>query len=211
MTQPTTTDRPDTVTYSPTGWAPPVVPPQAPPAKRKIGRYIVGGVVALFIVAGLAGSGGGDKKDARSSDGVVTAPTTASAPAATTPPTAASAPASLSMAAWASRYGSPDASQIGDDLTALQGDAEAMDLSSMASSCRTMQRHVATAKSHLPTPDAQLTSALRSAYGYYDQAMTVCISGAANMDVADLTQMTSYISMATGSLQEATARMGELN
>lgn len=208
MTQPTITDRPPTVTYSPTGWAPPVVPPQGPPAKRKIGRYIAGGVALLFIIGMLAGDG---EKDASSSDGVVTTPTTASTPAATTRATTATPATSLSMAAWASRYGSPDSQQIGDDLSALQADAEAMDLTSMGSSCRTMQRHVATAESHLPTPDAQLTSALRSAYGYYDQAMAVCISGAANMDVDDLNQMTSYISMATGSLEKATARMKVLN
>lgn len=209
MTQPTITQPPVTGTtdWPAPAWGSPVPPPPPPPAKRKIGRYILGAVALLFIIGILAGDG--NKKDTSSSDGMVTTPTTASTPAATTPPT--TAPASLSLAAWASRYGAPDSEQIGADLNALQADAEAMDLSSMASSCRTMQRHVATAESHLPTPDGQLTSALRSAYGYYDQAMTVCISGATNMDADDLTQMTSYISLATGSLEEATARMDVLN
>jgi hypothetical protein len=212
MTQSTTTLPPATDT-SPTipawGHTPPSAPD--PPAKRKIGRYIVGGVVALFVLAGLAG-GSEDKKDASSSGAVATTPTTTATPAATTRTTTApSAAATISVATWAGRYGQPDSEQIADDLNALQGDAEAMDLTSMASSCRTMQRHITTAKSHLPTPDAQLTSALSDTYGYYDQAMTACISGAANMDVDDLTEMSSYISLATSSIQRATARIESLS
>jgi hypothetical protein len=211
MTQSTTTLPPATDT-SPTipawGHTPPSAPD--PPAKRKIGRYIVGGVVALFVLAGLAG-GSEDKKDASSSGAVATTPTTTATPAATTRATTAPAAATISVATWAGRYGQPDSEQIADDLNALQGDAEAMDLTSMASSCRTMQRHITTAKSHLPTPDAQLTSALSDTYGYYDQAMTACISGAANMDVDDLTEMSSYISLATSSIQRATARIESLS
>lgn len=213
MTQPTIADRPPTVTYSPTGWAPPTGPPvSAPPTKRKIGRYILGVVALLFIIGMLAGDG--DKKDASSSDGVVTTPTTVSTPAATTrsttAPTAATS-ATMSVEAWAGRYGSPDSTMIAADLTALQADAEAMDLSAMGSSCRTFQRHVATATSHLPTPDAQLTSALRETYRYYDQAMTACISGTANMDVDELTKMSTYISLATSSIERATARTRALS
>ena len=207
MTQPTITDRPPTVTYSPTGWAPPADPPQAPPAKRKIGRYIAGGVVLLFIVAGIAGSGD-TEKDASSSDGVVTTPTTASTPAATTKTTAA---ATVSMATWTSRYGCDDADTLGNDLTALSEDAESMDISGMSSSCRTFERHLTTAKSHLPTPDAQLTSALTTAYGYFSQATAACISGIANMDPDELGEMATYIQLGGASIDTATARIKALS
>lgn len=213
MTQPTTTLPPTNTTtdYAPPIWGSPAgPPPTAPPAKRKIGRYVAGGVALLFIIGMLAGDG--DKKDTASSDGVVTTPTTASTPAATTRSTTnAAAAASLSVSSWTSRYGSDDAATLGSDLTALSADAGAMDLSGMSSSCRTFQRNLATAKSHLPTPDAQLTSALTTAYGYFSQATAACISGIANVDPDELGEMATYLSLGSASINTATARIKALS
>lgn len=206
MTQPTTTLPPTIGTdWVPPGWGSPA-PPSAPPAKRKTGRYIVGAVVLLFILAGVAGGSSG-KKDAGSSDTVATTPTTTATPAATTRTTTAPVAASLSMATWASRYGSPDAEMLGDDLGTMASDATAVDLDGLASSCRTFQRHLTTAEGHLPTPDAQLTSSLTSAYGYYGQAATACISGVSTMDVDKIKDMSTYLTLGGSSLEAATARL----
>ena len=205
MTQPTSSTLPPIGTdwgpiNAPPGWGQ-TTPPAAPPAKRKIGRYIVGGVVVLFIVAALAG--GEDKKDTTTSNGVVTATTSVSP----STPSAASTASSSSVGAWAVRYGSDDASTLGGDLDALTADANAEDVVGMSTSCRAFQRHLATATSHLPTPDAQLTSALSRAYGYFDLTATACIKGIATMDPDELAKMMTYLPLGTASLREASTRL----
>lgn len=212
MTQPTSTLplTTGTTTWPSDSWAPPTTPPPSPPAKRKIGRYIVGGVVLLFIVAGLAGSG--TKKDTTTSNGVVTTPATTATPAATTPVTTGTAVGTtFSVGTWAKRYGADDAETLSGDLTALMADASAGDVTGMGSSCRTFQRHLTTAASHLPTPDAQLTGSLRSAYGYFGQAATACTTGIDTSDPDELSKMMTYLPLGTDALTAASARLTALS
>jgi hypothetical protein len=96
-------------------------------------------------------------------------------------------------------------------MSALSADAEAMDISGMSTTCRTFQRHLTAAESHLPTPDAQLTSALSDAYGYFGQAATACIQGIASTDPEVLGEMATYLPLGTASLKRATARITALS
>lgn len=97
--------------------------------------------------------------------------------ALTSDTTDSSGPATMTMAQWAGRYGSSDAGMLNRDTGAMAAAANRFDVAGLKSACRTFRRHIATAESHLPTPDAAVTSALRDAYRYYDQAADACIAG----------------------------------
>lgn len=198
MTQPTSTYPPPTG-WAPPGWGAPAGPawgqnPGPAPAKRKTGRYILG-AIGLFL-AGAAFSAANDTTT--STGGVENV-------------AAGNGSASSSMTVWASRYGGPDAAMLGADLTAITDAARTMDTTTMLSSCRTFQRHINSASAHLPTPDAQLTTALTSAYTYFGQANTACILGISSMDPDELGKMSTYVQLGTASLEAATARVNALN
>lgn len=203
MTQPTILTPPTTGTnWTPPGWAPPTEPPAppTPPAKRKTGWYIAGAIILFFIIIGLAS--GDDTENASSSSGGATTATTAR-------PTSASAPTSL--LAWVTLHGSDDAATLSADLTSLSDAAGASDVAGLGSACRTFQRHLRTATGHLPSPDAELNRHLGAAYGYFTQAATACISGVEDLDPAKLKQVSGYMSLGSGSLSKATARLETLN
>lgn len=91
-----------------------------------------------------------------------------------------SSPTAQTMGEWATRYGASDADTLNSDTVAMGAAASRRDLAGLKSECRTFRRHLATADSHLPTPNAAVTSALRDAYRYYGQAADACIAGDLN-------------------------------
>lgn len=202
---------PDSTTPPPAGepaaWGAPIPPPPAPVKKSRRKVYVIGGIGFAIGWAALIGAAG-EKDDTSSTSGgnISTATTPTSA---VTRSTSASSSSSMSMATWATRYGSDDAEALGGDFETLQRTAGRMDVSGMRSGCRTLQSHVSTAESHLPTPDAAVTSALRDAYRYYALAASYCISGATNYDVDDLGQVSTYLELGGTAIHRATAAMGK--
>jgi hypothetical protein len=55
----------------------------------------------------------------------------------------------------------------------------------------------------LPTPDAELTSALQSAVDDYGTSAHFCITGATNLSMSDLDQASSFVDQATVHMQTA--------
>lgn len=184
MTQITTPDAPTTDTWAPPGWpAPTLTPPPAPPAKpRNVGWKILGGIIVCLVVVGIVAEA--DSSDRSSASGS----------------TYTGSSSSMSMTTWISRYGTDDSEMLSDDLTSMTAAAGAGSLSYMASTCRTFQRHVATAQSHLPAPNFTVNSALTDAYGYYDTAADYCIAG-------DLTRSASYFELGASAIERATTAL----
>lgn len=163
-------------------------PPPPPSEKKSRGRryLVITGVLFAMGLAAAAGAASGTE-DTGTSGGTATA-----------------APASTSMGYWVSRYGSPDSQILGSDFTAMQSAAGSYDLDEMASSCQKFQQHLSLADSHLPSPDAALTSALRSAYSYYDRAASACIRG-------EITESTRYLRLGLTEIERATDIIRSLN
>lgn len=163
-----------TLEWTPPGWPAPAAPsPPAPtpPAKpRNLGWKIAGGVVACLAVIGAA-TGSGSSSAGGSTSG-------------------------MSMSSWVNRYGLDDSKALGDDMTAISNAVETGSMTYLASTCRTFQRDLGTARSHLPAPDAGVSSALSDSYGYYAQAAVHCIDG-------DLGRSASYLDLGASAMDRA--------
>lgn len=164
-----------TTQWAPPSWPAPTPPPPPQPTKNHTGWKIIGGVVAsLFVVGAIAGS----SASSEDSGSVGTR--------------------SISMATWADRYGEPDSTMLADDMDSMARSAGDLDVAGMKSGCRTFQRHLSTAESHLPAPDSEVSSALTDAYTYYGQAASSCISG--DYDTAG-----TYLKLGASATRRATA------
>lgn len=198
---------------TPAPWGSPLGLPPAPP-KRHVGRWIAGlGVLALVglgvagVVAGNHDTGTGTS----TAGGAVTASDSGSSSSSGFSSDSGSSSSSMSMGTWATLYGQPDSQTLSDDLDGLSNAATSYDLADMNSGCRTFQRHLATAESHLPTPNAGLTSALQEAYDYYDQAASACIAGTKNLDPDKISESSTDLTLGTAALQRATSIVRSLS
>jgi hypothetical protein len=188
---------------TPAPWGSPLPLPPVPP-KRHVGRWIAGLGVLALVGLGVAGVVAGNHDTGTSTaDGLVTASDSGSS--------SGLGSSSLSLPAWATLYGQPDAQTLSDDMDTMSGAASSYDIAEMTSSCRAFQRHLATAESHLPTPNAGLTSALRDAYDYYDQAASACIAGTISLDPDKISESSTDLTLGTAALQRATSIIRSLS
>jgi len=172
----------------------PPPPPGAGQRKSNVRRNVLIGLAVLGVL-GVIGAAG-DKKDESPRFNAVEA----GLPSASS---GSSTGSSLSMGAWAARYGD-DASDISDILTTLQTDASRYDVTSMETHCRRFQSVIFTAQSHLPVPVASINAPYSEALRYYSRAAASCVDGTSNLDTDALQAVVSYLDLGNDALERAT-------
>ena len=191
---------------TPPAWG--TVPPPPPGAgqrKSKVGRNLLIGL-AVLVGLGMIGAAT-EKKDespkfnaveAGLPSGFSSTPTTSFSASS-----GSSTGSSLSMAAWAARYGD-DADDISNILTSLQNDASSYDVTSMEIHCRRLGTAIATAQSHLPVPVASINAPYSEALRYYSRAADACVDGTSNFDADALQDVVTYLDLGNDALERAT-------
>lgn len=191
--------------------------PEAPQPKKQNGYLkaflvIVGIIVALIIIVGIAG--GHNANSGSTSVTVPPTPTTAAAttdapaPSPTPTPTQNTALAiAQQITNWWNGGGSGDTSNITRDFSAIVTDASNSDLTSLSGDCSTLSSDITVAQSYDPIPDAQAQTRWKIALTDYQQGADDCVAGANAQDPATITKASNEMASGNTELNAVSTRI----